>query len=43
MPESTKKTISNNYGGFIKAESFVVNAGLIETDLFYCCLRGRVV
>lgn len=22
---------------------FVVNAGLIETDLFYCCLRGRVV
>ena len=22
---------------------FVVNAGLIETGLFYCCLRGRVV
>lgn len=40
MPESTKKTISNNYGGFIKAESFVVNAGLIVTDLFYCCLRA---
>lgn len=36
-----QKTIGNNYGGFIKAELFVVNAGLIETGLFYCCLRGQ--
>lgn len=43
MPESTKKTISYNYGGFIKAELFVVNAGFIETGLFYFVCGGRVV
>lgn len=42
MPENGKYTISNNYGGFIKAELFVANAGFIEAGLFYCCLRGSV-
>ena len=43
MPESTKKTISNNYGGFIKAELFVVNAGVKKIDLLYCCMPGDIV
>lgn len=34
-----QKAICNNYGGFIKAELFVVNARIIKIDLFYCCLR----
>lgn len=42
MPESAKKTISNNYGGFIKAELIAVNAGLMKFDLLlYCCMPGR--
>ena len=43
MPESTNKLICNIYGGFIKAEFFVVSAGLIETGLFYFVCGGRVV
>ncbi len=43
MPKNGKYSICNNYGRFIKAEFFVVSAGLIETGLFYCCLRGSVV
>ena len=41
MSKNGKYTICNNYGRFIKAELFVGNAGLIETGLFYCCLRGQ--
>ena len=43
MPESANKLSQINYGRFIKAELFVVNAGLIETSLFYFVCEGRVV
>lgn len=41
MPKSTNKLSAMTTAGFIILLLLVVNAGFMEMDLFYCCLRGQ--